>query len=217
MGWRRQAITLNFTDSMRYILIFWKGFKQQSMINIHEWKMYLNRTDKMFRLVMHLKYGSWDDLRENKNFFEWGWGLSYGGFKLPWVKLRKKCHEGKPRKVNFGSSQQEFQFLGVDGRLYWKFSGKQFLLFTLFWVLCKAWTSTVWSIGAQAGIIIIPSQLLRKGIVTGPRRVLDDLFSISVHTWCYNTKKKAKLNISWICTLTYSHCCFMHIYNFHET
>ena len=47
----------------------------------------------MFRLVMHLKYGSnsyRNDLRENRNFFDLGRGSSYGGFKLPWVKLQYK-------------------------------------------------------------------------------------------------------------------------------
>lgn len=75
MGWGRQAITLNFKDRMRYKLIFSKGFKQQSVINIQDWKMYLNGPDKMFQLVMHLKYGSnsyRNDLRENENFFELG-------------------------------------------------------------------------------------------------------------------------------------------------
>lgn len=43
------------------------------------------------------------------------------------------------------------------------------VVYTLFWVLCKAWTRAVWSIGAQAGIIIIPSQLLRNGIVMPPK------------------------------------------------
>ena len=45
------------------------------MINIQDWKMYLTRTDKMFQLVMRLKYGSnsyRNDLRENENFFELG-------------------------------------------------------------------------------------------------------------------------------------------------
>lgn len=87
MGSGRQTITLNFTDSMRYTLIFWKGFKQQSMINIQDWKMYLNRTDKMFRLGSN---SCRNYLRENENFFKLRWGSSYVGFKLPWVKLQYK-------------------------------------------------------------------------------------------------------------------------------